>query len=56
MNENMEVLNVSNIKPIIDGLEPQEIEDIEESLEWHNDAVVNVYTEAKEEKEEEEEA
>ena len=48
MNENMEVLNVSNIKPIIDGLEPQEIEDIEESLEWHNDAVVNVYTEAKE--------
>ena len=41
MNENIEVLNVSSIKPIIDGLEPQEVVDVNEE-EWNKDAVINM--------------
>ena len=44
MNENMEVLNVSSVKPIIDEIETQEIIDINEE-EWHNDVVVNASSE-----------
>ena len=60
MNENMELLSVSSIKPIIDGLEPQEITDIASELgeeeEWHNDAVVNVYSQGKDEKDADQES
>lgn len=51
MNENMEILNVSNVKPIIDTIEPQEIVDINEE-EWNKDAVVNMTTMTQEKEEE----
>ena len=48
MNENMEVLNVSSVKPIIDEIETQEIVDINEE-EWHNDAVISMSNDENEE-------
>ena len=51
MNENIEVLNVSNVKPIMESIEPEEIIDIDEE-EWHNDAVINMSTMNKEKEDE----